>query len=171
MKEVENLTNERQLLLNQIKSDTEKLTSIQEDLETKYEGKLMTRDQRIQELELELDSRNSDNANLRSELEKLKEDNGLLSEEVDTLKFDLRRVESNFEKGMIAVLLHGETARKFCSCFLNVMISIFNFRLVLFAKFGLMPRLGFSNLVERLVVLNFSKWPVNRLKFSRCFRI
>ena len=123
MKEVENLSNERQLLLNQIKSDTEKLTSIQEDLETKYEGKLMTRDQKIQELELELDSRDSDNANLRSESEKLKNDNDLLSEEVDTLKFDLRRVESNFEKGMIA--MHRESTRNFCSCCVAAMISVF----------------------------------------------
>lgn len=65
----------------------------------------MTRDQRIQELELELESKVNDNTDMRSELEKLKEENRLLSEEIDTLKFDLRRVESNFEKGMLCISL------------------------------------------------------------------
>ncbi|XP_065055430.1 coiled-coil alpha-helical rod protein 1-like [Rhopilema esculentum] len=96
--EIEHLTNDRKVLTDQVRRDTEKLTTLEKKMKDEYEVKLKSRNEVIERLETELELSQNKNEELRYEISIMDTEHAELNKEITNLKFDLERAKSEFEK-------------------------------------------------------------------------
>lgn len=97
------LTEEREVLRSKLKTDAEKMVSIERNLEGRYKETIKVKDSEIEQLTLDIDALRKENSNMKVVVDKLEMEGNELRDEIETLKFDSKRLETNYERGMFCI--------------------------------------------------------------------
>ena len=99
--EMKSLTDERQLLRNKIKADSEKMATFERDLVKEYKEKIEIVEDEMKKLQFEAETMRKENSALKITISTLEEENNEMKEENQSLKFDSARMESKFKEGLL----------------------------------------------------------------------